>query len=104
MSKIAVIKTGGKQYLVKEGDVIYVEKIEGEKGSKVSFETLAIYDEKEDRAEIGEPVLKAKVEGEILDQVKADKIRTIRFKAKVRYRRIKGHRQPLTKVKIMKIS
>ena len=103
MSKIAVIKTGGKQYLVREGDVLYVEKLPVEKGEKVSFETLAIYDEKSKKAEIGESVLKTKVEAEVLEQVKGDKIRVARFKAKVRYRKVRGHRQLLSKVKITKI-
>ncbi len=103
MSKIAVIKTGGKQYLVKEGDVLYVEKLPVEKGKKVSFETLAIYDEGSKKAEIGKPILKTRVEAEVLEQVKGDKVRVARFKAKVRYRKVKGHRQFLSKVRITKI-
>ena len=104
MSKLAVIRTGGKQYLVREGDVLYVEKLPYKEKEKVYFETLAIYDEKANKAEIGTPVLKdKKVEAEILEQLKGDKIRQIRFKAKVRYRRIKGHRQLLSKIKITKI-
>ena len=103
MSKVAVIRTGGKQYLVKKGDILYIERIKGEKGEKVSFETLAIYDEENKKADIGNPVLKEKVEAEILDHIKGDKIRVLRFKAKVRYRKVRGHRQLLSKVKIIKI-
>lgn len=94
---------GGKQYLVKEGDVLYVEKLPVKEGDKVEFDTLAIYDEKTQKAEIGQPVLKTKVEGKVLEQLKGDKIRVARFKAKVRYRKVKGHRQFLSKVKITKI-
>ncbi|GIW63660.1 MAG: 50S ribosomal protein L21 [Patescibacteria group bacterium] len=100
MSKLAVVKTGGKQYLVKEGDIINVEKIQSD-NNQIELETLAVFDEK--KSEIGSPVLKTKVRAEIIDQLKADKIRIRRFKAKVRYRKVKGHRQPLTKLKIIKI-
>ena len=103
MSKIAVIRTGGKQYLVKEGDILHIEKLPQKEGEKVEFETLAIYDLKTGEAKIGQPTLKEKVKGELLEQLKGDKIRVARFKAKVRYRKVKGHRQMLSTVKITKI-
>ncbi|GIW62980.1 MAG: 50S ribosomal protein L21 [Patescibacteria group bacterium] len=100
MNKLAVVKTGGKQYLVKEGDVINVERIESN-NKTVELETLAIFDEK--GSQIGEPVLNNKVKAEIVEEIKSDKINIRRFKAKVRYRKNKGHRQLLTKLKIVKI-
>jgi large subunit ribosomal protein L21 len=99
---LAVIRTGGKQYIVKEGDIILVEKIPEEAGKKVDLETLLVGDEKE--VKIGTPIVEgAKVEGEILTQKKAKKIRVFKMKSKKKYRRTRGHRQQLTEVKIVKI-
>ena len=96
---LAIIRTGGKQYLVSEGEKVKVESIEGEPGSAVSFETLYVGDDKD--AKVGTPVLEgAKVEGKILSQDRHDKVTGIKFKAKKRYRRRTGHRQELTKLTI----
>ena len=103
MSKIAVIATGGKQYKVAEGDVIFVEKLEGKDGDKVTFDTLLISDDKGDSVEVGTPVLSSKVEGKIVEQTKDKKINVIKFKAKSRYRRKIGHQQKKTKVEITKV-
>jgi len=101
----AIIKTGGKQYLVKEGDLLTVEKLPTEKGGKVSFDqVLLVGDDQGETLKIGQPtVAGAKVEAEILDQTKAKKVHVIKFKSKVRYHRHIGHRQQVTKVKITKI-
>ena len=101
---IAVIKTGGKQYKVAKGDVIDVEKIEGDKDKKINFkEVLFVGDEKE--VSVGTPTVKsAKVEGKIIEQMKSKKVTTIKHKAKKRYMKKMGHRQMLTKVEITKIS
>ena|SRR3989338_10008987 len=98
----AVIQTGGKQYKVKEGQTITVEKLSQEKG-KVSFtDVLLIGGE---TVSIGTPsVAGATVEASILEHGKGKKIDVIKYKAKVRYRRKIGHRQPYTKVKIEKIN
>ncbi|MFC1608635.1 50S ribosomal protein L21 [Patescibacteria group bacterium] len=100
---LAVIKTGGKQYKVKEGDKIKIEKLEGEEGSKVSFsEVLFVGDEKS--VKIGTPVLEgAKVEGKILAQKKDKKVWGIKHKAKKRYKVKFGHRQQVTEVEITKV-
>lgn len=104
MAKIAVIKTGGKQYKVKEGDILSIEKISGKEGDKVELEVLMIADDDAKEVSIGRPVLDAKkVAAKIEKQFKDKKITVIKYKAKVRYRRKKGHRQNLTKVKIEKI-
>lgn len=100
----AVIATGGKQYLVKEGDSLRIEKIEGVKGDAVDFDkVLLIAEEDGSKVEVGTPNLSAKVKAEILEQAKADKISVVKYKAKVRYRKRVGHRQLFTKVKITKI-
>ena len=105
MGKIAVIKTGGKQYKVKEKDTLKIEKILGDKGKKVNFsEVLLIADEKGKSVDIGAPKVKgAKVEATVLEQGRARKISVIKYKRKTRYRRNLGHRQAYTKVEINKI-
>ncbi len=96
----AVIRTGGKQYRVAENDVIEIEKIAGEGGDKVSFsEVLMVGGEGEPK--IGTPLLSgASVEGEILQQARARKIIVFKKKRRHNYRRKKGHRQHLTRVRI----
>ena len=100
----AVIKTGGKQYQVKEGDVVFIEKIEGENGAEVNFDqVLAIGDEGKFTA--GTPVVEgASVSGKILSQTKGKKIIVFKMKPKKGYRNKNGHRQPYTKVEITKIN
>ena len=105
MSKIAVIKTGGKQYKVAEGDKIQVEKVEGKEGKKIEFkDILLVADEKGASTKIGDPVIKgAKVSGTIEKQYKDKKVTVIKYKSKIRYRRKLGHRQQKSLVKIEKI-
>ena len=99
----AVIKTGGKQYRVQEGDVIYVEKLNAEVDAVVDFDVL-LCGEGED-VTVGTPVVEgAKVEGKVLGQGKGEKLVVFKFKAKKGFRRTNGHRQPFTKVEITKIS
>ena len=99
----AIIKTGGKQYKVAEGDEVIVEKLEVAEEESVTFEeVLAIVDG--ENVKIGQPVLKgAKVSGKVVKNGKGPKIRIFKFKHKTNYRRRAGHRQPFTKVKIEKI-
>ena len=98
----AIIKTGGKQYKVSEGDVIKVEKIEAEAGDKIEFDQVLMV--AGDDVKVGSPVVEgAKVQAEVLDQKKDKKIVIFKFKAKKNYRKKKGHRQPYTLVKIEKI-
>ena len=95
----AVIKTGGKQYRVQQGDVIYVEKLDVEEGEAVSFDVLMLGDE--GSATIGTPVIEgAKVEGKVVGQIKSAKVVVYKYKAKKNERRKQGHRQPYTKVEI----
>lgn len=106
MTKIAIIKTGGKQYKVKEGDKIDIEKLEGKEGKKIDFkDVLLVADESGKEVEIGNPTLKGKkVSGVIEKQFRDDKITVIKYKAKSRYRRKLGHKQHKTLVKIEAIA
>ena len=98
----AVIKTGGKQYRVQKDDVINVEKLDSKEGDAVNYEDLMLG--KDDGVVIGTPVVEgAKVEGEVLGQVKSAKVVVYKYKSKKNERRKQGHRQPYTKVKITEI-
>ena len=98
----AIIATGGKQYRVSEGDKIYIEKIDAEVGSTVSFDVLLV--ENEGDVKVGTPVLEGvKAEGKVVAQGRGEKIIVFKYKAKKNYRRKQGHRQPYTKVEITKI-
>ncbi len=101
---LAVIKTGGKQYLVKKGDRIKIEKLLGEEGTAITFsEVLFLGDE--GKINVGNPLIKgAKVEGKILAQGKGKKVIGIKHKAKKRYKVKFGHRQLFTEVEITKIA
>jgi len=101
----AVIQTGGKQYKVSEGDEIMIETLESKKeGDKIAFsEVLLTGSDKE--TTVGAPLVSGKkVEGIILAEGKSAKVSVVRFKAKSRWRKNKGHRQPFMKVRIEKIT
>ena len=99
----AIIKTGGKQYKVVEGESIVIEKLEVEEGKEVTFEeVLTVVND--DEVKIGRPLVEgAKVIGTVEKNGKGPKIRVFKYKSKKNYRRRIGHRQPFTKVKIDKI-
>ena len=95
----AIIETGGKQYYVSEGAVIYVEKLDGAEGDKVVFDKVLMAN-----GVVGNRYVSSKVEGVILKQGKQKKIKVFRYKPNKRSTRVnKGHRQPYTKVEIKKI-
>ena len=100
----AIIETGGKQYKVNEGDVIFVEKLDAAEGDKITFDrVLAVSDA--DGIKVGAPVVEgAAVTANVLKNGKAKKIYVFKMKRKKNYRRKKGHRQPYTKVEITKIN
>ena len=95
----AIVKTGGKQYKVAEGDLVKVEKIEGEAGTAVSLSPILVVDGASVTSE-SDALSKVTVSGEIVDQTKGPKIRIHKFKNKTRYHKRQGHRQKLTVVKI----
>lgn len=95
----AVIETGGKQYYVEEGTVLYIEKLDAEAGSKVKFDKVLMAN-----GTVGMPELSgAYVEGEAVKNGKGKKIIVYKYNQKKNYRRKQGHRQPYTKVEIKKI-
>ncbi len=103
---LAVIETGGKQYHVKAGDVIKIEKLDGKLGDEISFtKVLALYDSNKGSAvKIGEPFLEsAGVKAEVLEQMKDKKVVIFKKKRRQNYRRKKGHRQNVTVLRITKI-
>ncbi len=99
----AVIRTGGKQYRVQEGDVLNVEKLDAQEGSTVTFdEVLAL--STNDGFKVGTPVVEgAAVEAKVVGHGKGKKIIVFKYKPKKNYRRTQGHRQPYTKVQITRI-
>jgi large subunit ribosomal protein L21 len=99
----AVIKTGGKQYIVQEGRFIMIEKIEGLKeGDAVAFDHVLLTDNGTD-TEVGTPTTGGKVMGKVLETGKDKKKIVIKYKQKSRYFKKRGHRQPFVKVQIEKI-
>ena len=100
----AVIKTGGKQYRVQQGDVIFVEKLNAQADEAVTFDEVLLVGDA-DQSKVGTPVVKgAKVQGKVLGQVKGKKIVVYKYKAKKNERKKQGHRQPYTKVEITAIN
>lgn len=100
----AVIETGGKQYKVSEGDVIFIEKVEVDENEVVTFDKVLILADGEN-VTVGTPtVAGASVSAKVEKQGKAKKIYVFKMKRKKNYRRKKGHRQPFTKVTIEKIN
>ncbi len=99
----AVIETGGKQYRVQVGDEVFIEKIDGEAGTAVTFDrVLAVSDD--NGLSAGTPCLAgAAVDAEIVKQGKGPKIQVFKYKAKKNYRKSQGHRQPFTRVRILAI-
>lgn len=102
----AVIQTGGKQYLVSEGDILAIEKLPEVAGAKIALsDVLLVSDDEGKEVKIGNPVVaNAKVEIEVVEQVKADKIRVFKMRRRKNYRKTIGHRQKLTEIKIISIS
>jgi len=101
MGYIAVIETGGKQYLVKAGDKVKVEKLEVEEGKKVSFEALLVADEADKEVKVGKPTVKgAKVTATVIRSGRSRKVDVVKYKPKVRYKRKTGHRQQFTEIQI----
>ena len=98
----AIIATGGKQYRVSQGDVIYIEKLNNEIDSTVTFDVLMIGSD--ECIKVGDQLAGAKVEGKILAQVKGEKIIIGKYKSKKNYDRKTGHRQQYTKVEITAVN
>lgn len=105
MAEFAVIQTGGKQYQVAKGDVVKIEKLSDEhkEGDKVTFDQVLLTDDGKS-TKVGTPTVSgAKVEGTIKEIGRDRKIDVIRFRAKSRYHKKRGHRQPYFKIEITKV-
>lgn len=99
----AIVKTGGKQYKVSKDSIIEVERLTNKPGEKFSLEEVLLY-VADGKIKLGKPILKgAVVKAEVLEHFKGEKLRIAKFKAKAKYRRVTGHRQYLTKIKILDI-
>ena len=99
----AIVKTGGKQYKVAVGDVVKVEKLEVEAGAKVSLPVALVVDGA-NVTSAAKDLEKVAVTGEVLEHTKGPKIRIHKFKHKTGYHKRQGHRQPLTRVQVIKIA
>lgn len=101
---IAVIKTGGKQYIVSPGQKLKIEKIEKEIGEEIVFDEVLLVSQGK-KTELGTPYLtKAVVKAKVVSQDRAKKVTTIKFKPRIRYHKKIGHRQPYTEIEIKSIS
>ena len=102
MAKIAIIETGGKQYIVTKDSILNVEKLDGvsEKGSEVTFDKVLLLDDGSE-TKVGSPYLEgAKVSAELVEEGRADKVTVIRYRQKSRHFVKKGHRQAFARVRI----
>jgi large subunit ribosomal protein L21 len=97
----AIVKTGGKQYRVEEGQTLLVEKLPGEAGAKLDLEPLLLAG---DEALFGDKLGKVSVAAEVVEHIRGPKLRVNKFKPKRGYRRKAGHRQDLTRIRVTKIS
>lgn len=103
METLAVIKTGGKQYIVKSGQKLKIEKLSKEIGDEVVFDEVLLI-QKGEKTEVGTPFIKgAAVRAKVLSQGKGKKVVIVKYKPKVRYHKKTGHRQRFTEVEITEI-
>ncbi len=101
---MAIIQTGGKQYIVSPGDKITIEKLDIKSGKQVDFENVLLLEDEQENMILGNPYLeKVKVKGEIIEEGLGDKKVVFKYKPKKRYKIKRGHRQPYTKVEITEI-
>lgn len=103
MKKFAVVEIAGHQYQVKENDELAVNNLDLKAGEKIKLDKVLLV--ANDKVEIGQPHLKNRViEAEVIDNLKGEKVRVATYKAKSRYRKVKGFRPKITKIKITKIN
>jgi large subunit ribosomal protein L21 len=99
----AVIAAGGKQYVVHEGDEVDLEKLDADEGEEVEFEAVLAAGDDDD-IDIGDPEVSNTVVGEVIEHGQGEKVKVMKFKRKKNYKRVYGHRQPYTTVKITEIN
>ena len=103
MVKLAVVKASGKQYMVKAGDEIVVDKLNIKENSQIALDTLATFNDEKSDLKLGNPNITSKSKAKVIEHLKGDKINILKFKSKVRYAKRKGFRQALSKIKIIRI-
>ena len=102
---ISIIDIGGKQYSVKKGDVIAVDKLDKKENEAIVFNNVLLINDQKDDLQIDAPYIKdVKVEAKVLKHVRDDKVFVFKFKKRKSYKRLKGHKQPYTMIEIKKIS
>src|SRR5882762_5499698 len=100
----AIVETGGKQYRVKPGDTVAVERLTGEPGESLDLDRVLLVAGNGEKARVGSPGVEgAVVRAEVVEHIRGEKIIVFRYKSKVRYRRKTGHRQSLTRLRITDI-
>lgn len=102
MATFAVIKTGGKQYIAREGETLFIEKLDAKEGETVTFDEVLMTDN--GTAKIGTPTTGTKVTAKVLEQGRDKKVVVVHYLQKSRYHKKNGHRQPFTKVEITKVA
>jgi len=103
MKMHAVIEVGGKQYLVEENTELLVERLGAEVEAKLEFPILLSFDSETHEIQVGTPALKTLAKAQVMEHIKGDKIRVAKFKSKVRYRKVRGFRPQLSRIKILSI-
>ena len=103
LSRYAIIETGGKQYQALEGKTLGIEKLDVKEGDAVTFDRVLLRKTAEGECEIGTPFLKNPVKGTVLKHIRGPKVIVFKFKRRKKYMRKKGHRQPITVVRIESI-
>ncbi len=102
---LAVIELGGNQFIVRQGDVIDVKKLDQEINATITTEALLVSDEEGKETKVGTPTVEgSKVELKVVDQFKGDKVRVFKMKSKKRYSRNKGFRAHLTKLEVLSVA
>lgn len=104
MASYAVVKTGGKQYVVQTDDMIMVDRLPGKEEEIIELEALARFDDEGTHVELGTPKLTKGVSAKIVKHIKGDKLRIAKFKSKVRQRTVTGFRAYLTQLHITNIA
>lgn len=98
-----VVKIGGRQYWLSQGEIFLVNRLAGKPGDKIKLDQVLLT-VAGDKVKLGRPLLKGvTVEAQLMEQIKGSKIRVAKFKSKSRYRRVRGHRQLLSRLKLVKI-
>lgn len=104
-TKFAIAQTGGKQYKIKQGDSLKIEKITAKVGEDFTFDKILLLAQDGQELKIGQPYLtEVAVKAKVLEQGRAKKVEVVKYKPKIRYHKKYGHRQPFTKVQIIEIS